>query len=275
MHRGPDMGRAMGLALALFWLAAVPAAAKTAPAGSAGASPAPVQEHCITTLSGFPARDTGARYQLFRLTEALARDATPEFRAMLAHYGRSRVSARTPILEVVKGIANPVLRQAEPALVVGQIAYLIDFAKACQPVISGQIESLRAYDPDLAKADFNSTIDQDALFLRQILADALRRQNAHLDPQYGASVLAYERALVRTRNQIEYKAFNHDVDALEALYMTDLDKRLAKSNDMANAEMNREALSTAVATSKDMTANNKKQEKKRSLVTLLQILSGF
>ncbi len=275
VRRGLKMGRVARLALVAVLLAPVLARAGSVPAGTVQASLAPAQEQCITTIGGFPAGNPGARYQLFRLTEALARDATPDFRAMLKQYGSTQVNTKTPILEVIKGIANPVLRQAEPSLVIGQISYLIDFAEACRTIISGQIDSLRAYDPDLAKPTFNNTIDQDALFLRQILSNALRRQKAHLHPRFGAVVQAYERALVRTRDQIEYQAFNHDVDELEALYMTDLDKRLARSNDLANKEMDREVLSGAVATAKDMTENNKKQEKQRSLVTLLHILGGF
>ena len=269
------MTRAAALAFAAVLLASAPASAESVPAGPVPARAASAQEQCITTLAGFPADDPGARYQLFRLTQALSVDATPGFRTVLEHYGSAKVSAKTPILDIIRGIANPVLRQAEPALVIGQIAYLIKFAGTCRAIISGQIESLRAYDPDLAKPAFNGTIDKDALFLRQIVSGALRRLKAQQDQRYSGIVQAYERALVRTRNQIEYKAFTHDVDDLESLYMTDLDKRLARSNDLANEEMNREVLGNAVVTSKDMTDNNKKQEKQRSLLTLLNILGGF
>ena len=262
----------------LLVLAAGPGLAKAeapaAPAPAARPAP-PAQEQCIHVLAGFPADNISARYQLFRLTQKLAQDAGPEFRAALARFGGDRISTDTPILSVVRGIANPVLRQAEPALVIGQIGYLIDFAHACSTAIAGQMESLRAFDAELAKPQFNATIDEDALFLRQILSDALHGQKAHEDAEYGPVVRAYDRALVATRDRIEFGLFDNKVNDLEALYSTDLDKRLARSNDLANKEMDRETLGNALATSKDMNENNKKQEKKRSLYTLFQILSGL
>ena len=251
--------------------------AQTAPAHAVGGgAPAPAaQEQCINVMAGFPSASQSARYQFFRLTQSLAKGATPEFRVAAKYYSSGKVTADTPVAKVIEGIANPVLRQAEPRLVIGQAAYLIDFAETCSGVISGQIKSLQAYDSDLKNAEFNAAIDQDALFLRQILSDALYSENAHENLLYGDAVKAYAKSLVTTRDHIEFSSFESDVSDLEALYMGDLDKRLARSNDLANSEMNNEALSSAVALSDDMSASHKKQEQQRSLQTLIQILNGY
>lgn len=233
------------------------------------------QEQCIAIMSGFPSQNQPARYQFFKLAESLGAGATPAFRAALKTFGAGRVSNDTPVTDVIEGIANPVLRQAEPALVVGQTAFLVNFAHTCRAQIAGQISSLQAFDPDLKHAGFNAAIAQDALFLRQILSDVLFDLKANEHLIHGAAIKAYAKSLVSTRNNIEYKSFESDVADLEVLFMGDLDDRLARSNDVVNGDMNAESVSSAVAISNDMTAGAKRQEDQRSLQTLINILNSY
>ncbi|HHI88372.1 MAG TPA: hypothetical protein ENK01_00330, partial [Hellea balneolensis] len=116
------------------------------------------QDFCIHVMSGFPQSDQAVRYQFFRLSHSIARDATPEFRQLLSHYASTRISDTTPVRKVIEGMANPVLRQAAPKLVVAQSAWLIGFAKDCQAQIDGQIAALQAWDKDLKIVDFNTTV---------------------------------------------------------------------------------------------------------------------
>ena len=131
-------------------------------------------------MSGFPTDDQEARYQFFRLTEEMARDITPDFRRALSQYGDSQVPLSTPMLNVIEDIANPVLRQAAPQLTITNMTYVIDFASICEPFITGQINSLRAYDSALNDTEFNSVITEDALFLRQILSDSMYLSLIHI-----------------------------------------------------------------------------------------------
>lgn len=262
---------------ALALLGAPPALAQTADdviyASSAQAQTVmPSPERCITAMSGFPNDDMVARYQFFRLTQELAVDATPEFNQMLKAYGSDDVRADTPILDIIEIVANPVLRQAAPEIVVGAMGHLIDFAQQCRPYVDGQAQSLIAFRPDLENADL--VIREDALFLRQILLDSLARQGADSDPVHGLVWNAYSRALVYTRDAIEFEAYADEVGELEALYMTDLDGRLAKSNDVINAEMNRETLDDAIALSDDMNREAKRRQKEQNIFTLIRILGG-
>jgi len=45
-------------------------------------------------------------------------------------------AAGTPVLAVIEDIANPVLRQAAPAVIVSSMNYLVDFAVACDVYIT-------------------------------------------------------------------------------------------------------------------------------------------
>lgn len=236
---------------------------------------APVDpDFCINTMAGFPADDQEARYQFFRLTEEMAREATPEFRNALSQYGDDQVSPYTPMLTVIEEIANPVLRQAAPEITIGNMVYVIDFATKCEPYITGQIDSLKAYDPALNNAEFNAVIIEDALFLRQILSDSMFRLGANEDPVHSYALAQYASSLVTTRDEMEFSTFESELDDLEALYMTDLDGRLKRSNDMINEEMDREALGDAVALSDSMNEAEKRKAKQRQLYTLIRILGG-
>lgn len=230
------------------------------------------QEDCIMTMAGFPDEGHVARYQFFRLTQELAADTTPGFRAALDKYGDGEVAQDTPILDVIENIANPVLRQAAPELAVANMDHLIDFSDRCEPYLTGQIQSLKAYDAELSFED--PVINEDALFLRQVLSDSLFRLGANEDPQHSWAVQTYASALVSTRDEIEFTSFEVEIDDLEALYMTDLDGRLARSNDIINEEMDREALSDAMSLNDDLNEDAKKKSNQNMLRTLARILGG-
>ena len=233
------------------------------------------QENCIEVMSAFPDNGHVPRYQFFRLTQAIGTDATPEFRAAIAEYGQGSVAPDTPIADIIEGIANPVLRQAAPSIAVAQMAHLIEFSQNCDTFIAGQAGSLEAFDPTLANAEFNAVIAEDALFLRQVLADVMYRLEADQDAVYGPAVNAYAASLVAMRDNIEFAAFNSEVEELETLFMDDLDGRLARSNDIINGEMNNEALANAIALSDDLNDSARQLQERQARETLRRILYGY
>ena len=234
---------------------------------------APSQGYCISVMSAFPNSDSVARYQFFKLTEKMAVGATPEFKAALKHYGDGDVAPETPVIKIIEAIANPVMRQAAPELTIAYMGHLVDFAGRCETYIQGQVNSLLAYDAALSNDD--SVISEDALYLRQILSDSLLRLNADKDERYSFAVNNYATSLVAMRDDIEFAAYAKDIDEIEALYMTDLDGRLARSNDMINSEMNRETLGDAVSLSDDMNKQAKKQADRDAIGTLIRILNRY
>ena len=234
----------------------------------------PNPDFCINIMAEFPADDHEARYQFFRLTEEMARDATPEFRFTLSEYGAEKVSPNTPVLEVIEDIANPVLRQAAPEITISNMAYVIDFASICKTFITGQINSLKAFDPALSEANFNAVITEDALFLRQILSDALFRLGANEDSVHRFVTIRYADSLIITRDIAEFSTFEAELDDLESVYMTDLDGRLKRSNDLINEEMDREILGDALSLNKSLEQSEKDKHKQRQLQTLFRILNG-
>lgn len=233
------------------------------------------QERCITILSGFPETDHQERYQFFRLIELMGADATPAFRSAVAHYGEGEIPADTPITDVIEGIANPVIRQAAPSLAVAQMGHLIEFSKTCQTFISGQISSLEAYDTALDTAEFNKVIGEDALFLRQVTADALYRLEADKDILHGPPVTSYARSLIIARNNIEFASFESEVDQIEALFLSDLDGRLARSNDIINNEMSPESIASAISLSKDLNESTREQARRMRQQNMIRIFRIF
>ncbi len=234
---------------------------------------APSQDYCIGMMADFPDDSHTSRYQFFRLTQDMAVDASPTFQSALERFGDPSITPGTPILESIEAIANPVLRQAAPEMVIAYMADIIDFYDRCNPYILGQIDSLRAYDPDLSLEDY--VIGEDSLFLRQVLSDSLFRVNADSDSVYGPEVQRYAHSLVITRDHIEFQSFNSDIDELEMMYMTDLDGRLARSNDMINQEMDMEILGNAVTLSDDMNEALQKKHDEETILTLMRILSRY
>ena len=230
------------------------------------------QERCITIMSSFPNNGALPRYQFLKLSQDLAIDSSPDFSAALNTYGEAPIADDTPILDIVETIANPVIRQAAPEIIIANMDHIIGFAQDCQTYVDGQIQSLRAADSQLTEDDI--VIAEDALYLRQILLESLIRLGADNDAVHGPAIAAYEGSLLRAREDIEFAGFDADITDLEALYLTDLDGRLARSNDIINSEINRETLGDAVILSNDLSTSAIYQEKTRSLRTLISILGG-
>lgn len=231
-------------------------------------------DYCINIMASFPTEDHEIRYQFFRLTEEVGRDITPNFRQALDKYGDKRVAQNNSMLEAIEEIANPVLRQAAPEITIANMVHVIDFASICEPVITGQINSLKAYDTALEDVAFNAVIIEDALFLRQILSDSLFRVGANEDPLYRDSISQYANALVKTRDEAEFTSFEAELGDLETLYMNDLDGRLKRSNDIINEEMDRETLGDAVALSDSLNEAERRKAKERQIFSLIRILGG-
>lgn len=232
------------------------------------------QDRCITQMAEFPTDDPTARYQFFKLVSDVAYGADDETRALFDNYGQPAVENGTPVLSVIEDIANPVLRQAAPEIIVSSMNYLVDFAVTCDVYITGQTDSLVAFDGTLANPELNSAIAEDALFLRQILSESLSRLGADGDAVWANAARSYSRSLVTQRDAVEFAAFETDIAELETLFMDDLDGRLARSNDVINSEMDREILGDSITLAKDLNAAAKEKARQDRLYRLLRLFGG-
>lgn len=232
------------------------------------------QDRCINQMSEFPTDDPTARYQFFKLVSDVGYGADSETRALFDHYGQPAVETGTPVLSVIEDIANPVLRQAAPEIIVASMNYLVDFTVTCDVYIKGQTESLAAFDGTLAYPELNTAIAEDALFLRQILSESLSRLGAEDDAVWSNAADNYSNSLVSQRDAVEFSAFETDVAELETLFMDDLDGRLARSNDVINSEMDREVLGDSVQLSDDMNEAAMRKARQDRLYRLLRIFGG-
>lgn len=237
-------------------------------------NPAQNQDRCITQMADFPTDDPTARYQFFKLVSDVAYGADAQTRPLLDYYGQPVVETGTPVLSVIEDIANPVLRQAAPEIIVSSMTYLVDFAQNCDIYITGQTDSLIAFDGTLGDPELNTAIAEDALFLRQILSESLSRLGADSDAVWANAARAYAGSLVAQRDAVEFAAFDTEIAELETLFMDDLDGRLARSNDVINSEMDREILGDAIQLSNDMSEAARKQAKQDRLYRLLRIFGG-
>lgn len=236
---------------------------------------AAAQEQCITILTGFPDANYQERYQFFRLVQLMGVDSTPDFRRALLAFSDGPVPADTPITDVIDVISNPVIRQAAPEIAISNMGHLIEFSKTCEAFIKGQTDSLSIYDSGLNEVSFNQVIAEDALFLRQVLVDTLYRQNADTDAVHAEPVIAYARSLVLARNDIEFAGFDSEVDELEAIFLSDLDGRLARSNDLINNEINTESIASAITLSRDLNKSAAEKATRERQIELLRIFRIF
>lgn len=229
-------------------------------------------ELCVQMMAGFPNDAPESRYVFFRLSQELAKDITPELSQLMTDFMAEnemrRLPADGPMINVIEDIADPVLRQAAPAQTVAGMAHIAYFNALCGPSIQGQVDSLLAFNPALAESDI--LIREDALYLRQILSEALDR----LGGGDREAARIYAGSLVTERDDIEYTGFVDEVDALEALYMGDLDTKLARSNDAVNEAINPESFQDAAELARDLNRQDSDRAKAERVFSLVRILSG-
>lgn len=229
-------------------------------------------EQCVVMMSGFPDDSPESRYVFFRLSQELAKDVTPELSQLMADYmvenEARRLPADWPMLDVIDDIADPVLRQAAPVQTVASMAHIAYFNALCGPFVQGQIDSLLAFNSDFDATDV--MIREDALYLRQILAEALDRLGA----SDTMAAQAYALSLVIERDDIEYIGFEDEIGELETLYMGDLDTKLSRSNDAVNEGINVETFQDAVAMANDMNDQARERAQAQRLYSLVRILGG-
>lgn len=230
-------------------------------------------ETCVTMMSGFPDDSPESRFVFFRLSQELAKDVTPELSQLMTNFMIDNETRRLPVdwpmLDVIENIADPVLRQAAPTQTVASMAHIAYFNALCGQFVQGQVDSLLAFNPALADTDI--MIREDALYLRQILAEALDRLGA----SDNMAAQAYALSLVLERDDIEYIGFEDEIGELETLYMGDLDTKLSRSNDAVNEGINVEAFQDAVALANDMNDQARDRAKQERLYSLVRILGGI
>lgn len=228
-------------------------------------------DFCIAQMTALPDGSLAGRHQFFTLVKETAHGAGPAFQEALAAYGEGQVPDGTAMMDVVEAIANPVTRQAMPELTVAQTAYLIRFASECETALNGQIAALEATNPDLANGLYQQAMGEDALFLRATLLDALYRLSADSDPQHGATIAAYQRDLVAQRGDIEFAAFDAEIDEIEAMLSGDLGKRLTLSNEQV-AESGDAGAVAAARASAEITSQAQREETQRRLAEMVEAM---
>ena len=236
--------------------------------------PAENQDLCLKHTSTFPTDDAEVRYQFFKLVKDTAYGVDANVQSMLDHFGQPAIPEATPVLSVVEDIANPVLRQAAPEIVVASMAHLIGFGVDCDLYISGQLSSLIAFDNELSHAEFNAVITEDALFLRQILNETLGVLGVNDDKNWAPIAHQYSESLIVQRNAAEFSSFESNVAELEALFMDDLDGRLKRSNETINSEMNRDILRDSIRISNEMTQGASETANRQRISRIIRILGG-
>lgn len=195
-------------------------------AAIASAQTAPAEIDCIAQMSALAGGDPEGRHQLFLLVQEIGRGATPDMVDVLSTYGLGSVDPETPVMDVIETIANPVLLQAAPGATVGQMGHLIRFSQSCAVPLDGQIAALEALMPSLGAPAYRQPIQEDALFIRSILLDALYRLEADRDSRHGQTIADYQRDLVSQRDEMEFAAFEAEIAQLEADFAGDLESRL-------------------------------------------------
>ncbi|MCI4645006.1 MAG: hypothetical protein MRY64_09505 [Hyphomonadaceae bacterium] len=276
--------RVIALSAALMVLPAcataqMPPPEATTPAFETSSQPSPADydipaanEFCITQMIRLQDGSLAGRHQFFTLVRETGRGADPVFREALAAYGQGQVPAEARMVEVVEAIANPVTRQVSPAITVAQAAHLIRFARECETELDGQIAALEALDPSLANGLYLQSMGEDAMFLRSTLLDALYRLAADSDPQHGAAIAAYQRDLVAQRGDVEFAAFDAEIDQIEAMVTGDLEKRLEMSNQQVAESGDAGAVASAQASAEILTASQREQSRTRIAEILRQMM---
>jgi len=111
---------------------------------------------------------------------------------------------------------TPLIRIVDQESMLAGAAYLLNFARESREEIDARLKQIDADNPILISMVELSDITEDAIIIRNAIADAIGYSDLVDDPVVAAHLDNYRIRTIRIRNVMEYEQFDQDLDRLTA-----------------------------------------------------------
>ena len=111
---------------------------------------------------------------------------------------------------------TPLIRIVDQESMLTGAAFLLRFARESRSEITARLASINEENPILISMADLSAVTEDAIIIRNAIADAIGYSNLIDDPVIAARLADYRTRTIRIRNVMEYEFFNEQLE-----YLTD------------------------------------------------------
>ena len=111
---------------------------------------------------------------------------------------------------------TPLIRIVDQQSMLTGAAYLLRFAQESEDEIKTRMATIEADSPILISMVDLATVTEDAIVIRNAIADAIAYSDLIGDPGMATHLQVYRNRTIRIRNVMEYESFNQELELLTA-----------------------------------------------------------
>jgi len=164
----------------------------------------------IEDISGLP---PGEQYRQLSLILLISGGADPELLQSLAPTG---IASEGGVISDVNpdDYKTPLIRIVDQESMLAGAAFLLRFAQESQLEVETSLASINADNPVLISMVDMNAITEDAIIIRNAIADAIGYSDLADDDAVAIHLQNYRTQTIRIRNIMEYEQFNEELDRL-------------------------------------------------------------
>ena len=233
------------MAVALFLLAAV---------NNIGAS---------TNIEDINALPPGEQYRQLSLILLISGGADPALLDALAPEGQGRAASNLS----PDDYKTPLIRIVDQESMLSGAAFLLRFAQQSNDEIQASLATINAENPVLISMVDMNTITEDAIIIRNAIADAISYSNLANDEQIAPHLQNYRTQTIRIRNILEFELFDEELEKLTVEAILSVGGKLDAYQRMFDEEVNSKDLDRQFDAAKYIFNRTEKFDEKAGILT--------
>jgi hypothetical protein len=174
-----------------------------------------VSVNAATSIEDIRDLPPGEQYRQLSLIVLISGGADPELLAALTAPGSEKESSNTATFSP-DDYKTPLIRIVDQESMLRGAAFLLRFADESADEIQSRLVSINAENPVLISMVDMNTITEDAIIIRNAIADAIGFSNLVDDEALAIHLQNYQTRTIRIRNILEYELFDEELDRLTA-----------------------------------------------------------
>ena len=224
------------------------------------------QVSAITNISDISDLPPGEQYRQLSLILLISGGADPALMEALApkddnHRGRA-VSNLSP-----DDYKTPLIRIVDQESMLSGAAFLLRFAQESNDQIQASLAAINANNPVLISMVDMNAITEDAIIIRNAIADAISYSNLADDEQIALHLQNYRTQTLRIRNIMEFELFDEELERLTDEAILSVGGKLDAYQRMFDEEVNSKGLDRQFDAAKYIFNRTEKFDEKAGLLT--------
>ena len=162
---------------------------------------------------------------------------------------------------------TPLIRIVDQESMLSGAAFLLRFAQQSNDEIQASLAAINAENPVLISMVDMNTITEDAIIIRNAIADAISYSRLADDEQIAPHLQSYRTQTIRIRNILEFELFDEELDRLTDEAILSVGGKLDAYQRMFDEEVNSEDLDRQFDAAKYIFNRTEKFDEKAGILT--------